>query len=237
MSIPRESQGRRPAHSVRASEPRRSNVHIGWLLLLAAPTILTACSTDNPAKPKTYALSGRVRLVSALRNVAGDSTDVQRLEDADSVRVYLYQGASLKDSTRTLAGGYEFRGLSGGSYAVATTLWGGIGDTVAIASLTSDAVLDTLVLGSSPRMIAFPNPFSTATAVRFPLDSNSAVEMIAWKPSGLKVRSLVRGLLPAGYHQVTWDGADDASNPLSSGPYWILFQAGADSRARLVVKN
>ena len=237
MSIPCGTRDRLPARPVRSSCPSRSNTRIGWILLVAAATILMGCSKDKPTTPRTYTLSGRVRLLSALRNGAGDSTDVQRVEGADSVRVYLYQGALLKDSTRTVAGGYGFSGLSGGSYFASTYLWGGIGDTVSITGLASDAVLDTLVLESSPTMIAFPNPFSTATAVRYGLASSSMVELVAWKPSGLNVRTLVHQLLPAGYFQYLWDGTDGASNPLPPGPYWILFRAGTDCRARLVVKS
>jgi len=226
-----------PTRPVRSSRPRRSNMYLGWILLIVAATTLTACSKDNPTTPRTYSLSGRVRLVSALRNDAGDSTDAQRVENADSVHVYLYQGSSIKDSTRTIAGGYKFSGLSSGSYSAATILWGGIGDTVSIANLTSDAVLDTLVLQSSATMTAFPNPFSTATAVHYALSSASTVQMIARKPSGLDVRTLVQQALPAGYFQYLWDGTDGASNPLPPGPYWILFKAGTDCRARLVVKS
>ena len=107
-----------------------------------------------------------------------------------------------------------------------------IGDTVSIASVAGD----TLVLQSSPTMIGFPNPFLDSTAVRFPIPSPSAVEMIARKPSGLTVRSLVQQNLPAGYHEVRWDSRDDSGNPIPAGPYWILYRAGSDYRCRLVVK-
>ena len=118
-----------------------------------------------------------------------------------------------------------------------TVLWGDIGDTVSIASVTADMAADTLVLQSSPTMIGFPNPFQDATAVRFPMPSSSAVEMIARKPSGLTVRSLVPlHLLPAGYHEVLWDARDDSGNLVPAGPYWILYGAGSDYRSRLLVK-
>jgi hypothetical protein len=222
---------------VPTSSPHRSRAYLAWIPLIGAAALLTACSKNNPTAPQTYTLSGRVRLVSALRDEAGDSTDAQRVENADSVRVYLYQGSVLKDSTRTAAGGYRFSGLGSGSYSAVTLLWGGIGDTVSVANLTSDAALDTLVLQSSPTMIAFPNPLSTTTAIRYPLSANSPVLMIAMKPSGLKVRNMIQQNLPAGYFQYLWDGTDGAANPLPAGPYWILFQAGSDYRARLVVKS
>jgi len=200
------------------------------------PTLLAACGEDNITKPDTYTLTGHVRLVGTLRNDAGDSTGVQRVENADSVRVYLYQGSTRRDSTRTTSGGYRFSGLSDGPYSVVTVLWGEIGDTASIASVTADMAADTLVLQSSPTMISFPNPFQDTTAVRFWVLSAFAMELIARKPSGLTVRSLVQMNMPAGYHDVRWDARDDSGNLVPVGPYWILYRAGADYRCRLVVK-
>ena len=205
-------------------------------LLLVIPLLFVGCGDDNVAKPGTHALTGHVRLVGTVKNDAGDSTDVQLVDDADSVLVYLYQGATLKDSTRTTSGEYHFGGLSGGPYSVATVLWGDIGDTVFVASVTADTAADTLVLESSPTMIGFPNPFQDSTAVRFALSSPGPVEVIARKPSGLTVRSLAQVLLPAGYHEVRWNARDDSGNPVPAGPYWVLFKAGTDYRARLAVK-
>jgi len=226
---------------IQFSRPRRPYRRLALSLLIATPMI-AACSKHNPTKPQTFTLAGRVRLVGTLMTRTpsgdiGDSTGVQLVEDADSVRIYLCEGASLKDSTRTTAGGYAFTGLRGGSYAVAADLWGGIGDTITVTNLTADVALDTLVLVSSATMPAFPNPFSTSTTVQFDISANSMVEMSARKPSGLVVNTLVQRGLPAGVHRVVWDGTDGASNPVPSGTYWILFRVGADYRARLVAKS
>jgi flagellar hook capping protein FlgD len=231
-----EACDRRSSCEARSSRLRRTSRGVGSILLLVTPMLFAACAKDSITKPSTYTLTGRVRLVGALRNEARDSIDVQRAENVDSMRVYLYQGSTRKDSTRTTSGGYHFGGLSGGPYSVVTVLWGDIGDTVSIASVTTDMAADTLVLQSSPTMIGFPNPFQDSTAVRFPMLSSSAVEMIARQPSGLTVRSLVQGNLPAGYHEVRWDARDDSGNLVPAGPYWILYKAGADYRCRLVVK-
>src|SRR5258705_4118839 len=126
-------------------------------VLLVAPMFFAACGKDSITKPGTYTLTGQVRLVGALRNDAGDSIDVQRVENADSVRVYLYQGSTLKDSTRTSSGGYRFGGLSGGPYSVATALWGGNGDPPSVASRAAGVGADTPVLPSSPPMNGVPN--------------------------------------------------------------------------------
>jgi len=207
------------------------------MLLLVMPVLLAACGKDKITRPRGYIVTGQVRLVGTLKNDAGDSIDVQRVENADSVLVYLYQGSTRKDSTRTTAGGYRFVGLGRGSYSVATVLWGDIGDTVTIANVAADMAADTLVIESSPTMIGFPNPFQDSTAVRFQVLSPSAVEVIARKPSGLTVRTLAQTNMDTGLHQVMWHGKDDAEYPVPAGPYWILFRAGTDYRCRLVVKT
>lgn len=215
---------------------RRTIRSVALLLLLAIPLLLAACGKDKVTKPNAYTLTGRVRLTGTLKNAAGDSIDVQYVDDADSVPVYLYQGSTRKDSTRTTSGQYRFADLRGGPYSVATILWGDIGDTVSILSVTSNTAADTLLLESSPTMIGFPNPFQDSTAVRFALASPSAVEVIVRKPSGLTVSSLANVNMPAGYHQVMWHGKDDSQNTVPAGPYWILFRTGTDYRCRLAVK-
>jgi len=236
MCAHKEVRDRRSSCEARSFRLRRASRGVGSILLLVTPMLFAACDKDNITKPGTYTLTGRVRLVGTLRNDAGDSTGVQLAENADSVRVYLYQGSTRMDSTRTTSGGYRFGGLSGGPYSVITVLWGEIGDTVSIASVTADMAADTLMLQSSPTMMGFPNPFQNSTAVRFWMLSSSAVEVIARKSSGLTVRSLVQGNVPAGYHEVRWDARDDSGNLVPAGPYWILYRAGSDYRCRLVVK-
>jgi hypothetical protein len=205
------------------------------MLLIATSVILASCSRSSPTSTGTHTLSGRVRLVATLRNDTGDSTGVLRIENADSVRVYLYQGAALKDSARSAAGGYQFAGLGSGAYSVATRLWGDIGDTVSIANLSSDAAADTLALGPTPAMTASPNPFSTQTRIDFPIFTTETARMIAQRPSGLTVRTLFDRTFAVGSHTLVWDGTDDIATPLPSGVYWVLFVSGADYRAVLVI--
>ena len=217
---------------------RKPNARLVQFLLavFVTPVLLAACAKDDVTKPRAYTLTGQVRLVGTVKNDAGDSTDVQLVENADSVLVYLYQGATRRDSTRTASGRYHFSGLSGGPYSVATVLWGDIGDTVSIASMTADMAADTLVLESTPTLIGFPNPFQNATSIQFPVYSNSFVELVARRPSGLTVRSFIQQTLPAGYHAYNWDATDDLGNAIPPGPLWILYKAGTDYRCRLLVK-
>lgn len=93
---------RRRSCKARSTRLRRTSRGVGSILLVVTPMLFSACAKDNVTTPRTYALTGRVRLVGALRNAAGDSIDIQRIENADSVGVYLYHGSTLEDSTRAL---------------------------------------------------------------------------------------------------------------------------------------
>jgi flagellar hook assembly protein FlgD len=53
--------------------------------------------------------------------------------------------------------------------------------------------------------------------------------------SGRRVAVLADRFLPAGKHEVRWDGTDSASRPLSSGVYFVLLDAGGDSRSGKLV--
>lgn len=43
---------------------------------------------------------------------------------------------------------------------------------------------------------------------------------------GHRVRELVRGRQPAGWHSVVWDGRDELGRQVASGVYLCRFQAG-----------
>jgi flagellar hook assembly protein FlgD len=43
---------------------------------------------------------------------------------------------------------------------------------------------------------------------------------------GHRVRTLLQGSLPAGSHEVTWTGDDDAGRPVAAGVYFYLVAHG-----------
>ena len=71
-----------------------------------------------------------------------------------------------------------------------------------------------------------PNPFNPRTAIRFALATTGPAEVSVFDVTGRKVRTLVKGELEAGSHEVVWDGSDDAGRPLTSGVYWTQLTAG-----------
>ena len=56
----------------------------------------------------------------------------------------------------------------------------------------------------------YPNPFNSGTAITFDLPYGETVDLTVYTISGQKVATLVQGTRAAGYHQVLWDGRDEA---------------------------
>ena len=58
-----------------------------------------------------------------------------------------------------------------------------------------------------------------ATDIRFMMPQQAAVLLEVWNPDTTVVlRTLVHGVLPAGYHSFIWDGTDDGGMDLRPGP-------------------
>ena len=81
-----------------------------------------------------------------------------------------------------------------------------------------------------------PNPFNPETVIRFALARESQVRLEVFDVVGQRVRVLVGEPLPAGTHQVVWDGGGETGEQVSSGVYFCRVQAlhegGAFSRVR-----
>ena len=71
-----------------------------------------------------------------------------------------------------------------------------------------------------------PNPFNPQTEIRFVAAEDSPVTLEVFDLRGTRIRVLVQGRMPAGNHQVQWDGTDDSGRRVSSGTYFYRLQVG-----------
>ena len=71
-----------------------------------------------------------------------------------------------------------------------------------------------------------PNPFNPQTTVNFELASPGPVVLAVYDVRGSRVIELLRESLPAGRHQVIWNGLDDQGHAVGSGLYFCRLQAG-----------
>jgi hypothetical protein len=82
-----------------------------------------------------------------------------------------------------------------------------------------------------------PNPFRSATRIRFGLPRASQVSVEIYSVLGERVATLAdRAPLESGYHALVWDGTRSNGGPVPSGVYLVRLVAGGEARsARLVM--
>ncbi len=126
-------------------------------------------------------------------------------------------------STATLGEGLvsaELRGtnriLMSGFHASAKFLQ----PTSGIAPETAAPVGPTQLIGNAP------NPFNPATTIKFDLAAGGAAALRVYDVRGRLVRTLVDGPMPAGAHQISWDGRNNAGSAVASGVYLLEMVAG-----------
>ena len=59
--------------------------------------------------------------------------------------------------------------------------------------------------------------------------------MRIYDASGTLVRSLIDAALPAGSHEIRWDGKDDTGRSVSSGVYLVEFESCGFKDVRKIV--
>ncbi len=80
--------------------------------------------------------------------------------------------------------------------------------------------------GAASLSNARPNPFNPSTAIGYTIAREGHSEIVVYDVSGRRVRVLVSGVVPAGYHEVHWNGRDDAGRRVASGVYLYQLRAG-----------
>jgi hypothetical protein len=85
--------------------------------------------------------------------------------------------------------------------------------------------------------LSAPHPNPSRGAVRFALElpAASAVEVAIYDLGGRRVRTLHRGPLEAGRHDLTWDGGGAAGRRAAPGVYFARATAGVTTDTRRIV--
>ena len=71
-----------------------------------------------------------------------------------------------------------------------------------------------------------PNPFNPSTTITFTLPEEGAARIEVHSITGQTVRVLSTDVLPAGRHQIEWDGHDADMREAASGVYLVVLIAG-----------
>ncbi len=120
-------------------------------------------------------------------------------------RPYRLQHAALRANTEVILSDYLGEPYNG------TTAAPGDGDAPAAQ----------VALGA-----AYPNPFNPQTVIPLRLTAEARVSLALYDARGRHVVTLRDEVLPAGRHEVHWDGRDGGGRPAASGTYYARLHTG-----------
>ena len=77
-----------------------------------------------------------------------------------------------------------------------------------------------------------PNPFNPSTTIAFSLPQAGPARLAVYDIRGRLLARLVNGELPAGRHQIRWNGQDDRGHQMASGIYLYRLETGGETATR-----
>lgn len=167
--------------------------------------------------------------------LAGGDPDVITLFDGEPVETSFTYGDGDVAGARTTYDGYQVLTLPFGLERIPGTAerdalmegafdWFGILEVTPVEDLLPGA-------GLALRQNA-PNPFNPATTIAFRLEQAGPAELAIYDTRGQRVRTLVSEALPAGNHEVVWDGQTDRGTRAASGTYFYRLTAEQETLTR-----
>ncbi len=125
---------------------------------------------------------------------------------------------------------FGISGGAGGAFPTATVCWSGY-----LVPGTTTSVIP----GDNGESLAFraaPNPVTEKVGLRFNLAKPQSVVVGVFTVEGRRVRTLQRGAMSAGSHQLFWDGRDEAGKPVADGMYFARLETEQGSRTTTIAR-
>lgn len=139
-------------------------------------------------------------------------------------------GAAVVNGVVYWGSGYTSLGGSAGTHLYAFTV-----ASLKNASLGDNYTRPNESLKQFVLEQAYPNPFTTATMIRFGIPEAGKVTLQIYNSAGEQVKTLVDGNMSAGFHQVTWDATDNNGSEISSGIYFYRLTSGKHSQINKIM--
>jgi hypothetical protein len=193
---------------------------------------LIACPTPDPAYTPTYPNAVKEWCINT---AVVDPATHSVLAGAEDGKLYRWElGSNSFPEVVTLTPGL--------GEAYTPTMAGPDGQVFAINNATLFAVGATNV-GVTPEsarggglvVTSEPNPFATATTIRFALERDGPARVDVLDLAGRRIATPFAGVARAGTQRVAWNGRDAAGAPVAPGLYVVRFAAsGRVTTAKLL---
>jgi flagellar hook assembly protein FlgD len=84
----------------------------------------------------------------------------------------------------------------------------------------------------------YPNPFNPQVTIRYDLPRTQLVQLRVYTLAGERVATLVQEVMPAGRHEVVWNGRDSQGREMSSGSYLVRLEtdSGVEGQKLMLVR-
>jgi hypothetical protein len=106
-------------------------------------------------------------------------------------------------------------------------------------AIVGSPILDAADTGAGPSAVALrsgPNPLRGPAQLSIDLPAQESVRMVVYDVGGRELRTLVDDTLPAGVHQVVWDGRDAGGEMTGPGVYLVRMVAGTETHTTKLVR-
>ena len=74
---------------------------------------------------------------------------------------------------------------------------------------------------------SYPNPSRDNSTIKFTMPQAGQVKIEVYNIAGQRVKTLVNGNMDAGYHQIAWNGRNDAGQRVANGVYMYRMNSGS----------
>ncbi|MCP4568474.1 MAG: T9SS type A sorting domain-containing protein, partial [FCB group bacterium] len=81
----------------------------------------------------------------------------------------------------------------------------------------------------------FPNPFNPATTIPVELERSSRIDLQVYDILGRRQKTVLSAILPAGSHDLIWDGSDDQGRDVPSGIYFYRLRTDQRQSTRKMI--
>jgi hypothetical protein len=88
---------------------------------------------------------------------------------------------------------------------------------------------------SSGSLIIAPNPFNSSTTITLQRAQGGLANLDIYDVMGRRVRTLMRGDMSSGFHEVRWDGLDDSGVRVAPGVFFLRLEQCAQSQTGKLV--
>jgi hypothetical protein len=136
---------------------------------------------------------------------------------------------------------FDADGLIEGDYMANIVITSNGGDpvTVPVTLHVSDTGVEERISSELVLFGNYPNPAGPATRIFFSIPEPGRARVSIYDVSGRVVDTIDSQMLPAGRHELAWDGRSRSGEAVSSGVYFYRLEAAGESRASklLVIKG